>query len=128
MTGKLTEGCLPSKMDSADAGPLSQPVEDLSSQEQELPPPSISPTSTQPLESPSLLPDSQEEEEEAWGQLKEETEETFPEELTAGYTVSKVLGSGASAEVRLAFRRPDMHRVALKIIRKKNNSALGSCS
>ena len=71
MTGKQTEGCLPTKMDSAGAGPLSQPGEDLSSQEQELPPSSISPTSTstQPLESPSLLPDSQEEEEEAWGQL-----------------------------------------------------------
>ena len=74
MTGKQTQGCLPSKMDSAGAGSLSQPGEDLSSQEQELAmaPPSISPTSTstQPLESPSLLPDSQEEEEEeAWGQL-----------------------------------------------------------
>lgn len=67
MTGKLFEGCFPSKMDSTShspgPGPLSQP-----SQEQELPsPPSTS--STQPLESPSLLPDSQEMEEEAWGQL-----------------------------------------------------------
>ena len=59
---------------------------------------------------------------------KEEAEETFPEELTAGYTVSKILGSGASAEVRLAFRRSDMHRVALKLIRKKNNKALSSSS
>ena len=59
---------------------------------------------------------------------KEETEETFPEELTTSYTVSRVLGTGASAEVRLAFRRPDMHRVALKIIRKKNTSALASRS
>ena len=58
----------------------------------------------------------------------EETEETFPEELTGSYTVSRVLGTGASAEVRLAFRRPDMHRVALKIIRKKTASALGSRS
>ena len=58
----------------------------------------------------------------------EESEETFPEELTSKYTVSKVLGAGASAEVRLAFRIPDMHRVAVKIIRKKNNSALGSQS
>ena len=49
---------------------------------------------------------------------KEETEETFPEELTAKYTVSRVLGTGASAEVRLAFRIPDMHRVAVKIIKK----------
>ena len=31
--------------------------------------------------------------------------------------MSKVLGSGASGEVRLAFRIPDMHRVAIKIIR-----------
>ena len=56
----------------------------------------------------------------------QETEETFPAELTAKYTVSKVLGTGASAEVRLAFRIPDMHRVAVKIIRKKkkNNSTL----
>ena len=52
----------------------------------------------------------------------EETEETFPAELTAKYTVSKVLGTGASAEVRLAFRIPDMHRVAVKIIRKKKNN------
>ena len=59
----------------------------------------------------------------------EETEETFPEELTAKYTVSRVLGAGASAEVRLAFRIPDMHRFAVKIIRiKKNNSALSSKS
>ena len=58
----------------------------------------------------------------------EETEETFPEELTSKYTVSKVLGAGASAEVRLAFRIPDMHRVAVKIIRKKNNCALSSKS
>ena len=58
----------------------------------------------------------------------EESEETFPEELTSKYTVSKVLGAGASAEVRLAFRIPDMHRVAVKIIRKKNNSALSSKS
>ena len=46
-------------------GPLSQPEEDLGSQE--MPPPPTS--STQPLESPSLLPDSPEMEEEAWGQL-----------------------------------------------------------
>ena len=52
----------------------------------------------------------------------EETEETFPAELTAKYTVSKVLGTGASAEVRLAFRIPDMHRVAVKIIRKKKKN------
>ena len=58
----------------------------------------------------------------------EETEETFPAELTSNYTVSKVLGTGASAEVRLAFRIPDMHRVALKIIKKRNNNALTSGS
>ena len=63
MTGNLTEGCFPSKVDSG-PGPLSQPEEDLGSQEM---PPSIS--STQSLESPSLLPDSPEIEEEAWGQL-----------------------------------------------------------
>ena len=67
MTGKQTDGCIPSKMDSASPGLLLQPGEEISSQEQELPP-SPSP-STQPLESPSLLPDSQEEEETAWGQL-----------------------------------------------------------
>ena len=59
---------------------------------------------------------------------KEEAEETFPEELTAGYTVSKILGTGASAEVRLAFRRSDMKRVALKIIDKNNSNALSSSS
>ena len=58
----------------------------------------------------------------------EETEETLPEELTSNYTVSRVLGRGASAEVRLAFRIPDLHRVAVKIMRKKHNSSLTSQS
>ena len=42
----------------------------------------------------------------------------------------KVLGAGASAEVRLAFRIPDKYGVAFNIIRKKknNNSALSSKS
>ena len=63
MTGTISEGCFPSKTDSAPA-PLSQPENPPGSQE--LPP---STSSTQPLESPPLLPDSQEVEEEAWGQL-----------------------------------------------------------
>ena len=58
----------------------------------------------------------------------EEIEETFPEELTIKYTVSRVLGTGASAEVRLAFRIADMHRVAVKLIRKKNRGALSKQS
>ena len=41
--------------------------------------------------------------------------------LTEKYTMSKVLGSGASGEVRLAFRIPDMHRVAIKIIKKSSD-------
>ena len=65
MTGNQTEGCFPSKMDSG-PGPLSQPQEDLGCGSQEMP---ASISSTQSLESPSLLPDSPEMEEEAWGQL-----------------------------------------------------------
>ena len=53
-------------------------------------------------------------------------EEIFPEELTAKYKVSKVLGSGAAGQVRLAFRIPDLHRVAIKMINKKTNSTFNS--
>ena len=53
-------------------------------------------------------------------------EEIFPEELTAKYKVSKVLGSGAAGQVRLAFRIPDLHRVAIKMICKKTNSTFTS--
>jgi len=48
--------------------------------------------------------------------------ESFPEELTTRYTVSKVLGTGATGQVRLGFRIPDLHRVAIKIICKRTNS------
>ena len=44
--------------------------------------------------------------------------EIFPPELTDKYTVSKVLGRGACGEVRLGFRIPDLHRVAIKVINK----------
>jgi len=52
--------------------------------------------------------------------------ETFPTALTNKYTVSKVLGRGATGEVRLGFRIPDLHRVAIKIISKKNCSTISS--
>jgi len=44
--------------------------------------------------------------------------EKFPPELEEKYTVSKVLGSGQYGTVRLAFRNKDMHRCAIKIIKK----------
>ena len=48
----------------------------------------------------------------------EKPKEEFPEELTSRYLLSKVLGTGATAEVRLAFKFPDLERVAIKIIKK----------
>jgi len=50
----------------------------------------------------------------------------FPVALTNKYTVSKVLGRGATGEVRLGFRIPDLHRVAIKIICKRTNSTISS--
>jgi hypothetical protein len=35
------------------------------------------------------------------------------------YKMSKVLGKGACGEVRLGFRVPDLHRVAIKIFCKR---------
>jgi serine/threonine protein kinase len=40
--------------------------------------------------------------------------------------VSKVLGRGATGEVRLGFRIPDLHRVAIKIICKRTNSTIST--
>jgi len=50
--------------------------------------------------------------------------ETFDPQLTACYTVSKVLGRGATGEVRLGFRIPDLQRVAIKIINKKTTKIM----
>ena len=50
----------------------------------------------------------------------------FPTQLTDKYTVSKVLGRGAYGEVRLGFRIPDLHRVAIKSISKKNKYTTSS--
>eukprot|EP00092_Neocalanus_flemingeri_P094274 GFUD01119867.1.p1 GENE.GFUD01119867.1~~GFUD01119867.1.p1 ORF type:complete len:515 (-),score=128.52 GFUD01119867.1:119-1663(-) len=50
----------------------------------------------------------------------------FPSSLTSKYTVSKVLGRGATGEVRLGFRIPDLHRVAIKIICKRTTSTISS--
>ena len=49
----------------------------------------------------------------------EATCDSFPTELTTKYAVSKVLEKAASGEVRLGFRVPDLHRVAIKIICKR---------
>ena len=46
-------------------------------------------------------------------------EEVLPAELTSRYAVSRVLGRGTAGEVRLAFRLPDLHPFAIKIIRKQ---------
>ena len=56
----------------------------------------------------------------------EVVEDSYPEELTSKYKVSKVLGTGATGQVRLAFRIPDLHRVAIKMICKKTNSTFTS--
>ena len=56
-------------------------------------------------------------------------EESFPVELTSKYTVSKVLGTGISGQVRLGFRAKDLHKVAIKMIRKKATTfSSQSCS
>ena len=52
--------------------------------------------------------------------------EVFSDELTSKYTVSKELGKGACGTVRLGFRIPDLHRVAIKIIEKKKFSTISS--
>ena len=44
------------------------------------------------------------------------------------YTVSKVLGRGACGEVRLGFRVPDLHRVAIKVICKRTTGTTGASS
>ena len=49
----------------------------------------------------------------------DKNKETFPEELSSKYLIrSKVLGSGATGEVRLAFKISDFERFAVKIIKK----------
>ena len=45
----------------------------------------------------------------------EVTADSFSPELTTKYRVSKVLGKGVCREVRLGFRVPNLHRVAIKI-------------
>ena len=47
-----------------------------------------------------------------------EVQQPFPPEFTSKFNMGRVLGSGASGEVRLAYRVPDMHRFAVKIIKK----------
>ena len=46
--------------------------------------------------------------------------------FTGANTVRKVLGRGATGEVRLGFRIPDLQRVAIKIICKRTNSTISS--
>lgn len=53
-------------------------------------------------------------------------EESFPEALTSKYTVSKLLGTGVSGQVRLGFRARDLYKVAIKMIRKKVNGTFSS--
>ena len=53
-------------------------------------------------------------------------EESFPEALTSKYTVSRLLGTGVSGEVRLGFRARDLYKVAIKMIRKKTKGTFSS--
>ncbi|XP_043192588.1 serine/threonine-protein kinase Chk2-like isoform X1 [Amphibalanus amphitrite] len=50
---------------------------------------------------------------------------SYPEQLRARYTMSRVLGAGACGEVRLAFRKGTMERFAIKIISKKKFTLRG---
>lgn len=47
-----------------------------------------------------------------------EARETFPKVFTDKFTMGRVLGTGASGEVRLAYGVKNLHRVAVKIIKK----------
>ena len=53
-------------------------------------------------------------------------EDSFPEALTSKYTVSKLLGTGVSGQVRLGFRAKDLYKVAIKMIRKKAHGTFSS--
>ena len=53
-------------------------------------------------------------------------EESFPEAITSKYTVSKLLGTGVSGQVRLGFRKTDLYKVAIKMIRKKTKGTFSS--
>ena len=53
-----------------------------------------------------------------------EAPETFPKEFTDKFTMARVLGTGASGVVRLAYRVRDLHRVAVKIIKKPPNNPI----
>ncbi|KAL3313899.1 Checkpoint kinase 2 [Cichlidogyrus casuarinus] len=46
----------------------------------------------------------------------------YPKELTDHYSVTINLGAGACGEVKLAFRKEDHQKVAIKIVSKKNFS------
>ena len=56
----------------------------------------------------------------------EVVEESFSEALTSKYTVSKLLGTGVSGQVRLGFRSKDLYKVAIKMIRKKAKGTFSS--
>ena len=51
-----------------------------------------------------------------------EVPETFPVEFSSKFTMGKLLGMGASGEVRMAYRVHDMYRVAVKIIKKPSTN------
>ena len=57
----------------------------------------------------------------------EKDEDIFPQELTSKFSVGKLLGAGSGGEVRLAFRIPDLHRVAVKIINQCSSSSCYDC-
>lgn len=53
----------------------------------------------------------------------EDYQRDYPVQVRKAYVISKQLGSGACGVVRLAFRKRDMRRVAVKIVNKKNSLA-----
>ena len=55
------------------------------------------------------------------------TSDSFLPVLTTKYTVSKVLEKVAIGEVRLGFRVPDLHKVAIKIICRCTNITTLNC-
>ena len=57
---------------------------------------------------------------------KEEQTGIIPATLPSKYMVSKAVGKGATGDVSLGFRIPNLHSVAIKIIWKETNSTVST--
>jgi hypothetical protein len=54
----------------------------------------------------------------------EEQTGIIPATLPSKYMISKVLGRGVTGDMRLGFRIPNLHRVGIKIISARKQTAL----